>query len=307
MKKEKSKKRNKILLSLVLIYALLWGGKFISSIPEKRAVTKMTNLVAKDFESLKSKCVTSADEATAISAGLARSSERGTAVQAYFVKVGTSPCYLSDDVVYSNPYKATDFRNLPNAKFGTKEYEVYQGLLYGYDLGFSPFTSGGTICADGWISSSVGQGSCSWHGGYAQARGRQLDFRGGQVIDSPGNDPVSEATGIGVGYSINLHPEISQQGLSSEFTCVSGLTKDSCFNYPNFNIQLCGPTKSANLEVLVDKWWRNAWTLEGVNSSQCGGDTPYLFEEAASTLRTYKMRLTFENGLEQNFEVNSTP
>jgi hypothetical protein len=44
-----------------------------------------------------------------------------------------------------------------------------------------------------------------------------------------------------------------------------------------------------------------------VTSSQCGGDTPYLFEEAASTLRTYKMRLTFENGLEQNFEVNSIP
>ena len=63
----------------------------------------------------------------------------------------------------------------------------------------------------------------------------------------------------------------------------------------------------ANLEVLVDKWWRNAWTLEGVKSSQCGGDTPYLFEEAASTVRTYKMRLIFENSLEQNFEVNSIP
>ncbi|MBC7274962.1 peptidoglycan-binding domain-containing protein [Nocardioides sp.] len=27
------------------------------------------------------------------------------------------------------------------------------------------YTFGGTLCADGWVSSSSGRGTCSWHGG----------------------------------------------------------------------------------------------------------------------------------------------
>lgn len=29
------------------------------------------------------------------------------------------------------------------------------------------FYSGGSVCNDGWVSSSTGRGSCSWHGGVA--------------------------------------------------------------------------------------------------------------------------------------------
>jgi len=115
-----------------------------------------------------------------------RSQERVSRVLVGFEKIIAAECFLfRNDQIYSNPYKnivITDLGELPRNE---SEEEIYQGLLYEIDKGIPFLVTGGSICADGSYSASVGRGTCSWHGGYASKRGSIFKFNGSVIERDP--------------------------------------------------------------------------------------------------------------------------
>ena len=94
-----------------------------------------------------------------------------------FTKIVSADCFIfRADKIYTNPYKNASLQNLTQEPRSSIQEEILQGLLYEVDKGIPFLVTGGSICADGTYSGSVGRGSCSWHGGYATKRGSNFDF-----------------------------------------------------------------------------------------------------------------------------------
>ncbi len=106
-----------------------------------------------------------------------RSNQRWESVVEQFTSIRSAKCFLDvDKAIHTNPYRNFSFDGIATADVGTIQYEIWQGMLYGYDLGMPFLRTGGSICADGSYSPSVGRGTCSWHGGYGSRRGELFDF-----------------------------------------------------------------------------------------------------------------------------------
>ena len=115
-----------------------------------------------------------------------RSQERVSIVFDGFEKIIAAECFLfRNDQIYSNPYKNIVISDLGELPRNESEEEVYQGLLYEVDKGIPFLVTGGSICADGSYSGSVGRGTCSWHGGYASKRGSIFRFNGSVIERDP--------------------------------------------------------------------------------------------------------------------------
>ena len=106
-----------------------------------------------------------------------RSNQRLIQVLEGFNKVVKAECFkFQADKIYTNPYKGIDLVALNDETNSAAEGEIFQGILYEVDKGIPFLVTGGSICADGSFSGSVGRGTCSWHGGYATKRGYQFDY-----------------------------------------------------------------------------------------------------------------------------------
>lgn len=106
-----------------------------------------------------------------------RSQERLTEVVQGFGKIAEADCFIfRSDKIYTNPYKNLTVENFIEGPRSGNEEELFQGLLYEVDKGIPFLVTGGSICADGTYSGSVGRGTCSWHGGYASKRGYNFDY-----------------------------------------------------------------------------------------------------------------------------------
>ena len=115
-----------------------------------------------------------------------RSQERVSIVFDGFEKIIAAECFLfRNDQIYSNPYKNIVISDLGELPRNESEEEIYQGLLYEVDKGIPFLVTGGSICADGSYSGSVGRGTCSWHGGYASKRGSIFRFNGSVIERDP--------------------------------------------------------------------------------------------------------------------------
>ena len=141
----------------------------------------------KDYLMLKSRCTSSSDERAVLATGAARSQMRLDAVTKHFQRLIAAPCLQSETLqIYRNPYLGIRLDALSPGTSTGLGAKVLDGILFDLDYGLGAFLSnGGTLCQDGWISSSRGQGSCSHHGGYAHARGIALNFEGGEPILNP--------------------------------------------------------------------------------------------------------------------------
>jgi hypothetical protein len=106
-----------------------------------------------------------------------RSAERLSSVIEYFSEIMKAKCIiLQDDKIYHSGYKSDIQKDFASASPGTPKYEVWQGILNAVDYGMPFLRTGGSICADGSYSGSVGRGTCSWHGGYGYPRGSKFEF-----------------------------------------------------------------------------------------------------------------------------------
>jgi hypothetical protein len=114
-----------------------------------------------------------------------RSRERFDQVAAKFYKLSDAPCVMRNGKIWTNPYKKVDLSQVKAGANGRLQQEMYRGLLYEFDRGVPFLRSGGTLCEDGWISSSRGRGTCSWHGGYAQQRGDLFTFDSSKLKRDP--------------------------------------------------------------------------------------------------------------------------
>jgi hypothetical protein len=114
-----------------------------------------------------------------------RSRERFDQVAAKFYKLSDAPCMMRNGKIWTNPYKQVDLSQVRAGSTGRLQQEMYQGLLYEFDRGVPFLRSGETLCEDGWISSSRGRGTCSWHGGYAQQRGDLFTFDSSKLKRDP--------------------------------------------------------------------------------------------------------------------------
>lgn len=123
-----------------------------------------------------------------------RSSERFDQVATKFYELSNAPCMVRNGQMWTNPYKKVDLAQVRAESTGPLEQEMYRGLLYEFDRGVPFLRSGGTLCEDGWISSSRGQGTCSWHGGYARQRGELFTFDSSKLKRDP-RDELGELLG----------------------------------------------------------------------------------------------------------------
>lgn len=120
-----------------------------------------------------------------------RSRERFTQVAEKFYKLSDAPCIVRSGKIWTNPYRKVDLSQIRAEASGRLQQEMYQGLLYEFDRGVPFLKSGGTLCEDGWISSSRGRGTCSWHGGYARHRGELFAFDSSKLKRDPREELAS--------------------------------------------------------------------------------------------------------------------
>jgi len=115
-----------------------------------------------------------------------RSEERIQIAIEGFNKIISADCFVfGSKTIYSNPYKNLVLANLIKGPRSQNEEEIFQGLLYEIDQGIPYLVTGGSICADGSYSGSVGRGTCSWHGGYASQRGKNFGFKASEIELDP--------------------------------------------------------------------------------------------------------------------------
>ena len=152
-----------------------------------------------DYKLLSTTCVPVATEMNTWTQGDARSPERASAVNHFFQTLVAAPC-TSDEAgaIYRNPFKDIQLGTLSIQSSTGNDLTLLNGALYDLDYGLDVFRAdGGTLCDDGWISSSRGRGTCSHHGGYAHSRGTTIDYQTGLLIPNP---VATNSTGISFNF-----------------------------------------------------------------------------------------------------------
>jgi hypothetical protein len=165
----------------VLVLTVGIGGNVVyqkwSDNQEKNQRIEQLQLEVIKYEARMSTCVKGNEVFPFFYSNNPRSQERLTEVIKGFRKIAEADCFVfRGDKIYTNPYKNLTVDNFIEVPRSGNEEELFQGLLYEVDKGIPFLVTGGSICADGSYSGSVGRGTCSWHGGYATKRGYNFDY-----------------------------------------------------------------------------------------------------------------------------------
>lgn len=173
---------------VVLILLLLLVARIIQYGPQYRADNARRAIAITQYSHLKATCFDVTNNPIfSTYVGVPRSQERFNALNKILFSLVKAKCLkVSETDIARNPYEGIDLTTLNAATIGTAAWNLDQGALFYLDHGFSMFSpDGGTVCTDGWVSASRGPGTCSWHGGYAHARGSPLMFFSVKVIPDP--------------------------------------------------------------------------------------------------------------------------
>ena len=280
-----------------------WSGS-----PEVRALEKLAN---SNFDNLTRDCFSYQQQNNVLKTGAARSDARIQAINKFYSGLVAKKCLKNaKGDFFINPYFGVNLSKLASASYLTYDYELYQGILYDADYGFSPFTASGTICSDGTMSSSTGQGTCSWHGGYATPRGTRLDFEKNRELERPGKNEYSELGNLSIqwtgGYPSEMKKPVPYASIGQKgFSCVqsAGFTTN-CFHVPQFAFNFCSSDKSGLLQFKVGKEWKLAWDVYGFKIlNNCPKDTPYLFEVTGQSLIPGSFRVLFPDKTDIKFQL----
>jgi len=284
------KKKRYIALALVVLYLAITG---IINLPKVQAESRYGKLATAEYVKLKKRCFDVTNHSTVIGTGTARSKERIAAVNAFYGPVVTSPCLILGDEVFVNIYNGSDFKVITTAPFASEGYKLFQGILFDVDYGFSQFTPYGTICADGSMSGSVGRGTCSWHGGYAHARGNNLDFSSLPKLTNPEN--AERPDKYGVSWLLDdPTPLPSSLNKTQGTTCIKAAEGVApCFPKTSWNRTFCSVSQHAYLEIFIEKTWFPVDSITGSQSNSCSAENPYLISYSATSLLQDKMRMRF--------------
>jgi hypothetical protein len=309
-----SKKRT-LVLSIMLCSAILttlssqanawpWSGSAAEQSMKKQA--------SNGYKQLTSDCFDISGYSKIKAVGQPRSTERLAAINKFAVPLVQKLCLKDSRAsAFENPYFGIDLGKLNEATYPSNEYNLLQTILYNLDFGFTPFTPAGTICGDGSLSPSAGQGTCSWHGGYAKARGNGFSFNAYQEFEAPNGDKTSALSSLG------LHRKnfVAWDGMQSPipnittgakgFNCVtSSGFKPSCFHAPHFGFVFCGSQNTGKLQLLVGRDWTTGWSETGNKlAKNCPSDTPYLFEVNGTTVLSGNLRILFPDKSSILFKV----
>lgn len=173
----------------VSIFAISIGSllyqSYVDNQEKKREIAKYKVLVS-TYEQRGKLCVPVKDLPVIDFANNVRSEARVLSVATYFAAIGKAKCFLRDEkTIFTNPYRSFSIANVGEADIGSPEYEIWQGMLFYIDFGMPFLRTGGSVCADGSFSPSVGRGTCSWHGGYGSHRGELFNFKLSKPIYDP--------------------------------------------------------------------------------------------------------------------------
>lgn len=295
------KKKRFIALALVVVYLIITA---VINLPKSQAESRLEVKATQSFSNLSSKCLDLGKESSVREVGKNRSSERLQAINDFFIPLVQASCLKQDGKIYANKYFGMDLSKISSAQFLTDEYELLQGILYDLDFGFTQFTPAGTICADGWISGSVGRGTCSWHGGYAHPRGTQINFDKMNEITNPKYAERPEK--YGVSWALNDPKALSKTSLKASGTTCIQATEGivDCFPKTSWNRVFCSESPHAYLEIFIEKWWFPVFDTTGYKSESCSATNPYLISVSATSLLPSDFRLRFD-AFESNKEFKS--
>jgi len=165
-------------LSIVLVSFVVKAVNTTQVEKVAQEVSRLRNYQQEQFIKLQSSCWSFTSESDAVAVGNPRSSARINSVSSAMSKLVQSSCIYNSyrDLIYVNPFKGLTTRDLNNPVPGTIANVLLQEILLDVDSGIPFLKGGGSICSDGSTSPSTGQGSCSYHGGYAVKRGTKWDM-----------------------------------------------------------------------------------------------------------------------------------
>lgn len=282
--------------------------------PQEKALQSKANSV---FSKVGSDCFNISTHSKVLSTGTARSPERLKSVNDFYTSLVSNTCLTNwEKKIYVNPFYQSNFSKLDKASVGTSEFDLWLGILNDVDYGFTPFTKNGTICSDGTMSSSVGRGTCSWHGGYASARGKQLPWE--SYLDlylKPSTTSYSKLSQFGIfwetGYpSEPFAPVDNVKSSILGFTCTSSSQIEgvSCFHFPYFAFRFCTTSKLGNLEMQLGSIWKQGWTVHGFKIlNNCPNASPYLFEIVGKSYVDGNFRVLLSDKSKVDFRLVTKP
>ena len=179
-----------VIASIATVGAVVLGGMHLASVHHAGQLKQQAIFKQKmaEYVALKASCWNLSGEANVIATGEPRSSQRLSALNAMLETIVSVPCILNPyrDLVLKNPFKGLTSSDFNDTKIGSSGEVLHSEALLDLDSGVPFLKSGGSICSDGSYSSSVGRGTCSWHGGYASNRGHKWDMSSWEVIPKPG-------------------------------------------------------------------------------------------------------------------------
>jgi len=260
-----------------------------------------------------SDCFNISNYASIRATGLPRSNERLKAVNSFYIPLVNKLCLKdSSGKYYVNPYHGIPLNSLNNPNYDSYDYELLQAILFDLDYGFTPFTASGTICSDGTFSSSVGRGTCSYHGGYASARGTQVNFTEYRNFPKVKSDEISKLSHLGIHFSTGF-PSVMKSSvpaatnLTKGFNCTTATGfKNSCFHFPQFAFSFCSSKNSGELQMNVGKEWKTAWDLAAFKIlNNCPSSSPYLFEISGESLVSGQFRVLYKDKTAMLFNIST--
>lgn len=161
---------------LIAVVIAFWSWNSERNYQEQVKIEAAYEAELIDYQRITNQCLSIDVEESARNVGEPRSQERIDAVLSAYDQVFSASCIEIDENFYWNPFRGVGWPADSSIGQDTLSSRLLDGAHAAIDSGIPFFSNGNTLCEDGWISRSRGQGTCSWHGGYAKPRGFLLSL-----------------------------------------------------------------------------------------------------------------------------------
>lgn len=174
------KEKFQISFTILFIIAIIGNTIYQNHLEHEAKLAKIAKykVLAVEYQKLSKTCIPFESIPSINYLNNPRSNDRVSSVINRYQAIMAAKCFIGmNETIYRNPYRNLGFKNLSTASSTSPSYEIWQGIIYDVDSGMPFMRTGGSICADGSYSPSVGRGTCSWHGGYGSQRGEKFDYK----------------------------------------------------------------------------------------------------------------------------------
>jgi transcriptional regulator with XRE-family HTH domain len=173
---------------LIAVVIALWSWNSERNHQEQVRIEAAYQTELANYERITNQCLSIEVEEASTMVGEPRTQDRLDAVLSAYDRVYSASCIEIDGNFYWNPFHRVGWP--AETSIGTDDLsaKLLDGANFAIDSGIPFFSNGNTLCEDGWVSGSRGQGTCSWHGGYAKPRGFPLSLSviaNGERIEKP--------------------------------------------------------------------------------------------------------------------------